>query len=139
MAELIPDFTDEGLHPFGSYEVTFEELRKSILVTGPESDSPWGEEWDTEWREHLTRQAKTMCSHLWEVGIEEIYLDGPFTEAKAHPNDIDGYSECDVRRVATGAIGLGSRQVGLALLVQFCGAGASRSNTGDDLHRRRPA
>ena len=104
MAELIPDFTDEGLLPPGDYEVTFEELRKSILVTGPESDSPWGEEWDTEWREHLTRQAETMCSYLWEVGIEEIYLDGSFTEAKAHPNDIDGYFECDVRRVATGKL-----------------------------------
>ena len=104
MAELIPDFTDEGLLPPGDYEVTFEELRKSILVTGPESDSPWGEEWDTEWREHLTRQAETMCFYLWEVGIEEIYLDGSFTEAKAHPNDIDGYFECDVRRVATGKL-----------------------------------
>lgn len=45
-----------------------------------------------------------MCSHLWEVGIEEIYLDGSFTEAKAYPNDIDGYFECDVRRVATGEL-----------------------------------
>ncbi|WP_251951899.1 DUF6932 family protein [Salinibacter ruber] len=86
MAEPIPDFTDERLLPPGDYEVTFEELRKSILVAGPDSESPWGEEWDAEWRGYLTRQAETMCSHLWEVGIEEIYLDGSFTEAKAHPN-----------------------------------------------------
>jgi hypothetical protein len=73
VVNLIPDFTDEGLLPPGDYEVTFEELRESILVAGPESDSPWGEEWDVEWRERLTRQAETMCSHLWEVGIRDRY------------------------------------------------------------------
>ena len=73
-------------------------------MVGPEPESPWGEKWDTEWRKLLTRQAETMCSHLWEVGIEEIYLDGSFTEAKAHPNDIDGYFECDARRVVTGEL-----------------------------------
>ena len=88
MSRVLPDFTDEGLLPPGDYEVTFEELRESILVVGPGSESPWGEEWDTEWREHLTRQAETMCGQLWEVGIEGIYLDGSFTEAKAHPNEI---------------------------------------------------
>jgi hypothetical protein len=43
-----------------------------------------------------------MCSHLWEVSIEDIYLDRSFTEVKAHPNDIDGYFECDARCVASG-------------------------------------
>jgi len=45
-----------------------------------------------------------MCSQLWSVGIEEVYLDGSFTEAKAHPNDIDGYFEFDAGRVATGEL-----------------------------------
>ena len=104
MGQPIPEFTDEGLLPPGDYEVTFEELRESVLVEGPGPESVWGEEWDREWREHLTRQAETMCNQLWEVGIEDIYLDGSFTEAKAHPNDIDGYFECDARRVATGEL-----------------------------------
>ena len=104
MSRLLPEFTDEGLLPPGDYEVTFEELRESILVVGPGPESPWGEGWDKAWREHLTRRAETMCTHLWEVGIEEIYLDGSFIEAKAHPNDIDGYFECDARRVATGEL-----------------------------------
>ena len=104
MAGPLPDFTDEGLLPPGDYEVTFEELRESVLVKGPGSDSPWGKEWDGEWRRHLTDQAETMCGQLWEVGIDEIYLDGSFTETKAHPNDIDGYFECDARRVASGEL-----------------------------------
>ena len=104
MPQFLPGFTEEDLLPPGDYEVTFEELRESILVVGPGSESPWGEEWDTEWREHLTRQAETMCGQLWEVGIEGIYLDGSFTEAKAHPNDIDGYFERDAWRVATGEL-----------------------------------
>ncbi|MCS3635690.1 hypothetical protein GGP57_003030 [Salinibacter ruber] len=104
MAFPLPDFTDEGLLPPGDYEVTFEELRASTLVEGPGSGSVWGENWDAEWREYLTRRAETMCNQLWSVGIEEVYLDGSFTEAKAHPNDIDGYFESDAERVATGQL-----------------------------------
>lgn len=95
-------FNEEGVLPPGDHVLTFAELRASVLVVGPGSTSPWSESWDGEWREHLTRQAETMCEQLWEVGIEDIYLDGSFTEAKAHPNDIDGYFGCDARRVATG-------------------------------------
>jgi hypothetical protein len=104
VGQPVPDFTKEGLLPPGDYKATFGELRESILVEGPGPESVWSEEWDAEWREHLTRQAETMCTQLWQVGIEDIYLDGSFTEAKAHPNDIDGYFECDARRVATGEL-----------------------------------
>ncbi len=104
MDQPVPDFTKEGLLPPGDYKATFGELRESILVEGPGPESVWSEEWDAEWREHLTRQAETMCTQLWQVGIEDIYLDGSFTEAKAHPNDIDGYFECDARRLATGEL-----------------------------------
>lgn len=90
--------------PAGDYEVTFEELRTSILVQGPDPDSVWRENWDAEWREHLTHRAETMCNQLWAVGVEDIYLDGSFTEAKAHPNDIDGYFACDAEQVATGQL-----------------------------------
>ncbi len=44
MAGPLPDFTDEGLLPPGNYEVTFNELRASVLVKGPGPDSPWGKE-----------------------------------------------------------------------------------------------
>ena len=87
---------------FSRGSVKFQELRTSVLVEGPEPDSVWGENWDAKWRESLTRRAETMCNQLWSVGIEGIYLDGSFTEAKVHPNDIDGYFECDAERVATG-------------------------------------
>jgi hypothetical protein len=64
VGQPIPEFTDEGLLPPGDYEVTFEELRESVLVEGPGPESVWSEEWDREWREHLTRQAETMCNQL---------------------------------------------------------------------------
>lgn len=100
----IPDFTDEGLLPAGDYEVTFSELRSSVLVEGPSAGSPWHEGWDVAWRLDLTRQAETLCRQLWQIGISEVFLDGSFVEAKGHPNDIDGYFACDVRRVATGEL-----------------------------------
>jgi len=31
-------------------------------------------------------------------------VDGPFVEEKDHPNDIDGYVECDVRYFASGQL-----------------------------------
>lgn len=104
MTAPIPDFTDEGLLPPGDYEVTFDQLRGSVLVAGPGEGSPFQEGWDAQWRRHLTYEAETMCRQLWTVGIEDIFLDGSFVEAKAHPNDIDGYFTCDVRRVATGEL-----------------------------------
>ena len=104
MASPIPGFTEDGLLPPGDYEATFAELRKSLLVTSPGPDSPFHEGWDRQWREHLTRQTETMCEQLWDVGIEDVFLDGSFVEAKAHPNDIDGYFVCDARQVATGEL-----------------------------------
>jgi hypothetical protein len=104
MDSSLPGFTEEGLLPPGDYELTFAELRQSLLVMGPDQDSPLYEGWDTGWREHLTHQAETMCEQLWSVGIEDVFLNGSFVEAKVHPNDIDGYFACDVRRVATGEL-----------------------------------
>lgn len=48
MGGPLPDLTDEGLLPPGDYEVTFEELRESVLVVGPGPESFWEEKWDTE-------------------------------------------------------------------------------------------
>ena len=101
-SDFVPSFTAEGLLPPGDYEVTFDELRDSVLVAGPPNGSPLREGWDAPWREHLTRQAETLCGQLWSVGITDVFLDGSFVETKGHPNDIDGYFTCDARRIASG-------------------------------------
>ncbi|MEX2347930.1 MAG: hypothetical protein WD511_01820 [Balneolaceae bacterium] len=44
--ELI--FTKQGLLPPVDYELTFKQLRKSILVSGPENPSI--PNWDKSWR-----------------------------------------------------------------------------------------
>lgn len=95
----IPPFDERGLLPPGDHEATFSDLRASSLVWGPQ-DRP--DEWDDNWRNYLVDQAEVLVRQLWAVGIDEIYLNGSFAEDKPHPNDIDGYFVCDVRRVASG-------------------------------------
>lgn len=85
----IPDFDERGLLPPGDYPTTFSHLRRSLLV---ENDL---EGWDRDWRLYLVDQAEVLVKQLWEVGIDEIVLDGSFVEDKTHPNDIDGYFICD--------------------------------------------
>ena len=45
-----------------------------------------------------------MVRQLWAVGVTEIFVDGSFAEDKDHPNDIDGYFECDMMALATGEL-----------------------------------
>lgn len=92
---MIPDFDPRGLLPPETYDVTFDELRQSVLVMGPSDPKIPG--WDAPWRKHLTDQAEILVSQLWQVGITEIFLNGSFVEDKPHPNDIDGYFVCDFR------------------------------------------
>ena len=99
--DSIPGFTADGLLPQGDYEVTFEELRQSILVSGPGQGYP---HWDSEWRRALVASLEVLCSQLWRVGIQEIFIDGSFVEDKDHPNDIDGYFVCDLMEFASGRI-----------------------------------
>jgi hypothetical protein len=99
---MLPPFTDEGLLPPGDYPLTFAELRDSLLAQGPEGHAPDG--WDTAWRLVLIDKAEILVNQLWQLGIEDIFLDGSFAEAKAHPNDIDGYFVCDVFEFASGEI-----------------------------------
>jgi len=87
------EFNDCGLLPPGDYELTIEELKESLLVIGPPNETVW----DKNWREYLVTQLNLMVKQLWRVGISEIFIDGSFVENKAHPNDIDGYFECNVR------------------------------------------
>jgi hypothetical protein len=72
--------------------MTFEELRKSILVKGPLVGP---EEWDLSWRRQLVDNLEILVRQLWQAGIDDIYVDGSFVEDKPHPNDIDGYFVCD--------------------------------------------
>ena len=45
-----------------------------------------------------------LVRQLWEVGIDRIFVDGSFVEEKDHPNDVDGYFECDLRYFASGRL-----------------------------------
>jgi hypothetical protein len=98
---VLPPFDDFGLLPPGDYPLTLDELKQSTLVTGP-ADSH--EPWDAEWRAYLVDNLSVLVQELWAVEIMEIFIDGSFVEDKAHPNDIDGYFECDLMRVATGEL-----------------------------------
>jgi hypothetical protein len=93
----VPKFDESGLLPPGDYEATFEDLRRSPLVRGAKDIAL-----DRGWRWHLLEQAEILVKQLWQVGVTEVYLDGSFVEAKAHPNDIDGYFECDLHYFASG-------------------------------------
>src|SRR5215469_4935524 len=105
----IPTFEPDGLLPPGDYEVSFEELRQSVLVLGPgePKDCP---SWDARWRELLVNNLERLTRQLWQVGIRDVFADGSFAEDKDHPNDIDGYFVCDMRFLASGEL---ARQLNL--------------------------
>ena len=91
---MIPEhFTQDGFLPPGDYEATLDEIRASILVVG--DDASRSETWDAKWRMQLVARMELLAQELWQVGITEIFIDGSFAEAKDHPNDIDGYFECE--------------------------------------------
>jgi len=94
-------FTSEGLLPTGTgdYEMTLEELLASPLVENPSVTNP---HWDGKWRKYLVEQLAILAGQLWTVGISEIFINGSFVEDRDHPNDIDGYFHCDLKRLASG-------------------------------------
>lgn len=94
------DFTKDGLSPPMDYEWTLNDLRASILVKGPRNEKSW----DTKWRLFLVDQLEIVVQQLWEIGINQMYIDGSFVEEKSHPNDIDGYFECDLMELASGEL-----------------------------------
>jgi hypothetical protein len=98
----LPGFDKDGLLPPGDYWLTVTELLASILVDGPYGDSE--EMWDRSWRRKLAENARIMIAQLHQVGISETFLNGSFVEDKAHPNDIDGYFECDLKLLASGEL-----------------------------------
>lgn len=100
---ILPAFTDDGLLPPGDYLLTLEELAESPLVHGPKDKAPYPH-WDAEWRAKLVENLSILVRQLWQVGVTEIFADGSFVEDKEHPNDIDGYFECDLMRLASGEL-----------------------------------
>lgn len=100
---VIPAFDPNGLLPQGDYEVTFTELRQSVLVLGPGEPREFPS-WDAGWRAKLVDNLEVLTRQLWQVGITEVFADGSFTEDKDHPNDIDGYFVCDLDRLKSGQL-----------------------------------
>lgn len=82
--------------------MTFDELRNSVLVQGPPNAKQIC--WDVKWRLLLVNNCEVLVNQLWEVGIEDVFIDGSFVEMKPHPNDIDGYFVTDVYSIATGRL-----------------------------------
>ena len=100
---VIPAFNPHGLLPAGDYDVSFDDLRVSVLVAGPGDAAVWPN-WDAGWRALLVNNLETLTRQLWQVGITEVFADGSFAEDKDHPNDIDGYFVCDLARLKSGQL-----------------------------------
>ena len=71
-----PKFTADGVLPH-DYTLTYEQLEASVLVMGPSR-----RKWDADARHKLVRQSRVLVAQLWQVGIEEIFLDGSFVERR---------------------------------------------------------
>jgi hypothetical protein len=97
----LPPFDADGVLPPGDYQLTLDELRASMLVSGSGVESVG---WDVRWRAQLVENLSTLVGQLWAVGIQSVYVDGSFVEDKSHPNDIDGYFVCDLRTFASGEL-----------------------------------
>lgn len=105
----IPDFQVDGVLPVGDHEVSFDELRESVLVAG--SGNPRKREtWDSDWRMRLVDNLEVLTRQLWRVGVTEVFADGSFAEDKDHPNDIDGYFVCELDALKSGEL---TRQLNL--------------------------
>jgi hypothetical protein len=99
----VPHFDADGLLPAGDYELSLDELRASSLVLSPQ-DVSVRPNWDAAWRRRLVDNLAVLVGQLWNVGVTRIVINGSFVEDKDHPNDIDGYFECDFWRLARGAL-----------------------------------
>src|SRR5258708_480396 len=100
---LLPPFTPDGLLPPGDYALSLKELSHSMLVLGSSPRKAYPH-WDAGWRGELVQNLGILVRELWRAGITEIFVDGSFVEDKAHPNDIDGYFECDMERLVSGEL-----------------------------------
>ena len=100
---MLPPFTAEGLLPAGDYPLTLDDLRGSMLVSGP-PDLVAARQWDQQWRTQLVENLAVLVQQLWQVGVERIFIDGSFVEDKPRPGDIDGYFECTLQALVSGTL-----------------------------------
>lgn len=100
---MLPAFTADGLLPRGDYKLGIDELRRSLLVVGPEDRRRYPN-WDVDWRKTLVDRLAVLVRQLVAVGVSEIFVNGSFVEDKEHPNDVDGYFECDLQTLASGRL-----------------------------------
>jgi hypothetical protein len=75
------------------YELSFDELRQSALVMGPDIVHE-NSAWDAAWRRQLVDNLEILTRQLRQTGVWEVFADGSFVGDKDHPNDIDGYFVC---------------------------------------------
>ncbi|MBC8871809.1 MAG: hypothetical protein H8E44_20465 [Planctomycetes bacterium] len=87
--------------PSGEFVLSLADLARSFLVEGPVDRDAYPN-WDAEWRRRLVQNLEILVGQLWQVGITEIFVNGSFVEDKEHPNDIDGYFECDLMQLTSG-------------------------------------
>jgi hypothetical protein len=100
MMSVPTQFTNGVLLP-GNHQATLADIRASFLVSGEGVGSL---SWDAGWRAECVNNLEVMVNQLWQVGIARIFVDGSFVEDKDHPNDIDGYFDCDFVRFASGSL-----------------------------------
>ena len=99
---MLPRFNDDGLLPPGDYQLTIDQLKACMLVTGAGAERP---DWDVNWRMRLVCSLEALVGQLWEVGItSSICIGGSFVEDRNHPHDIDGYFYCDDREFLSGQL-----------------------------------
>lgn len=106
---MIPPFQADGLLPPGDYEISFREIRESVLTCGTDATRD-NSSWDGDWRMELVKNLEILTRQLWQVGIRNVFADGSFAEDKDHPNDIDGYFECERKPLQSGEL---TRQLNL--------------------------
>lgn len=68
---LIPQFDSDGLLPAADYEVSFDELRHSVLVLGPVEPNEHSS-WDARWRAQLVDNLEILTRQL--AGWHPRYL-----------------------------------------------------------------
>ncbi|MGB5811558.1 MAG: hypothetical protein WBG86_13555 [Polyangiales bacterium] len=101
MSNTMPSFTAKGILPQGDYGLTLDELRGSLLCS---SSTGVSQTWDSQWRRQLVDNLALLAKQLWSIGLDRIFVDGSFVEDKDHPNDIDGYFECELSDFASGRV-----------------------------------
>jgi hypothetical protein len=99
-SRILPAFSRDGLLPARDFALTHSQLAKSSLVRG----SRGRRHWDSAWRARLVANLAILAGELESIGIDEIFVNGSFVEAKDHPNDIDGYFACDRKRFVSGQL-----------------------------------